>query len=87
MSVKTERITILSTPDFKQFLLGEARREGVSMSQLIRQRCLQSKAKNEEDEVLQVLVQELRTATARAKSALDQGLADADAALRELRKA
>ncbi len=39
MAVQSERITILGTPDFKAFLTREAKREGVSMSELVRQRC------------------------------------------------
>ena len=39
MAAKTERITILGTPDFKAFLAREAKKEGVSLSQLVRQRC------------------------------------------------
>ena len=35
-AVKTERITILGSPDFKAFLSREAKKEGVSLSQLVR---------------------------------------------------
>ena len=38
MAVQTERITILGTPDFKTFLKKEAKNEGISISELVRQR-------------------------------------------------
>jgi len=38
MAVKSARITILGTPDFKAFLTREAKKEGVSLSKLVRQR-------------------------------------------------
>ena len=38
-AVKTERITILGTPEFKAYLVREAKREGISVSQFVRQRC------------------------------------------------
>ncbi len=34
MAVKSARITILGTPDFKAFLTREAKKEGVSLSKL-----------------------------------------------------
>ena len=49
MAVKTARITISGTPDFKAFLIREAKKEGVSLSQLVRQRC-EKKPVNSEDE-------------------------------------
>jgi len=38
-AAKTERITILGTPEFKNSLTREAQKEGISLSQLVRQRC------------------------------------------------
>jgi len=40
MVVKKERITMLATTEFKAFLYGEASSEGVSVSELIRERCM-----------------------------------------------
>ncbi len=87
MTVKTERITILGTPDFKNFLNREAKREGVSLSQLVRQRCEMKPTNNEDEELLAVLVKEVKAATAKAKVSLEKGLADAENVLAEIRRA
>jgi hypothetical protein len=83
-AVKTERITILGSPDFKAFLNREAKKEGVSLSQLVRQRC-ENKPSNKDEELLAALVKELSAATARARLSLEKGLADAEKVLSELR--
>jgi len=36
-AAKTKRITILGTSDFKDFLIWEAKKEGISLSQLVRE--------------------------------------------------
>ena len=84
-AVKTERITILGTPDFKKFLTREAKKEGVSLSELVRQRCEKKPANNEDEELLAAMVEEVRAATFRAKVSLEKGLADAEKVLAELR--
>ncbi len=86
-AVKTERITILGTPDFKEFLTREAKKEGVSLSQLVRQRCEKKPANNEDEELLAALVKEVGAATARAKLSLEKGLDDAEKVLAEIRRA
>ncbi len=83
-AVKTERITILGSPDFKAFLSREAKKEGVSLSQLVRQRC-ENKPSGQDEELLAALVNELSAATARAKLSMEKGLADAEKVLLELR--
>ena len=87
MTAKTERITILGTPDFKDFLTREAKKEGVSLSQLVRQRCEKKPTNNEDEELLAVLVKEVRAATAKAKVSLEKGLAEAEQVLAEIRRA
>ena len=87
MAVKTARITILGTPDFKAFLIQEAKKEGVSLSQLVRQRCEKKPVSFEDEELLAVLVKEVGEATARARASLEKGLADAEQALAEIRSA
>lgn len=82
---KTERITILGTPQFKAFLTGEAKREGISVSELIRRRCQNRKQERDEDLLLS-LAAEVRIATRKAQNALDKGLLDAEQALAELRR-
>ncbi len=84
--VKTERITILGTPQFKAFLQKEARKEGISVSQLVRQRC-EMKAGGEDEELLSALISEVSEATQRARNSLEQGLAEAEATLASLRSA
>ena len=85
--VKTERITILGTPDFKDFLTREAKKEGVSLSQLVRQRCEKKPQNNEDEELLAALVKEVSAATARAQLSLEKGLNDAEKVLAEIRSA
>ena len=87
MTVKTERITILGTPDFKDFLNREAKRVGVSLSQLVRQRCEKKPTDNEDEELIAVFVKEVRAATAKAKVSLEKGLADVEQVLTEIRRA
>ena len=83
-AVKTERITILGTPGFKDFLTREAKQEGVSLSQLVRQRC-EKKPQNKDEELLAALIEEVGAATAKAKLSLEKGLADAEKVLAEIR--
>jgi len=84
MSVKTERITILSTPAFKAYLSREAKKEGVSVSQLVRQRCENSTA-NQDEELLLQMVAEVRNATKKANKSLDRGIKDAGRVMAKLR--
>lgn len=86
MAVQSERITILGTPDFKEFLTREAKKEGVSMSELVRRRCTGKPANNDE-ELLAALVAEVNEATAKAKKSLEKGLKHAERALAEMRRA
>jgi len=83
-AVKTKRITILGTPEFKDFLTREAKQEGVSLSQLVRQRC-EKKPKDKDEELLATLIEEVGAATAKAKLSLEKGLADAEKVLAEIR--
>ena len=85
-AVKTERITILGTPDFKKFLTLEAKKEGVSLSQLVRQRC-EKKPISKDEELLAALMKEVGEATVRARSSLEKGLNDAEKVLAEIRRA
>lgn len=86
-AIKTERITILGTPDFKNFLTREAKKEGVSLSELVRQRCEKKPTSNEDEELLAALVEEVSVATVRAKVSLEKGLDDAEKVLAEMRRA
>lgn len=81
--MKTERVTLLTSPDFKAFLSAEARREGVSVAELVRTRC--ERRPTEEETELAALTSELNTAVGEAKRALKDGLDEAQAVLGELR--
>lgn len=83
MTAQTARITILSTPDFKAWITEEAKQEGVSVGELVRQRC---RAKPDPDEaVLAALINEVKSSTIKAKASLTKGLSDAEKTLAELR--
>ncbi len=86
MSVKSERITILGTPDFKAFLANEAKSEGISVSELVRNRC-QAVPPSDDEIALRELIQLVSTATKKATASLEQGLKDANNAIAELRAA
>ena len=82
-SLKTERVTLLTSPDFKAFLSAEAQREGVSVAELVRTRC--ERRPSEEETLLAALTSELNKAVGEAKRALKSGLDEAEAVLDELR--
>ncbi|MBU1568756.1 MAG: hypothetical protein KJ630_24405 [Proteobacteria bacterium] len=85
MTAKTERITILGTPEFKDFLVREAKKEGISLSKLVRRRC-QQQSLNEEEQLLMDLLAELRISTKRAEESLDSGLESMRQTLAEIRE-
>jgi hypothetical protein len=84
--MKSERVVLLTTPEFKTFLTEEARREGTSVAELVRNRC-QSPQASVEEQALAELTAELRRSVAAAKRSLREGLDAADAVLAELRQA
>ena len=85
-AVKSERITILGTPDFKNFLVREAKKEGVSLSQLVRRRCENKPPNNDDEALLAALVDEIHTATIKARQSLQKGLDDAEKVLAKIQK-
>lgn len=84
MSTKSERVTILTSPEFKAFLNAEAEKEGVSVAELIRVRCERPAMGDNAEELLAQLTSELKAATARAAKSLDQGMEKAAAALAQI---
>ena len=80
--MKTERITMLATPAFKNFLSLEAERENVSVAELIRARF--EPRPSEDEAMLIALTAELRTVVGQAKKTLREGLAEVDATLATL---
>jgi hypothetical protein len=81
--MKTERVTLLTSPDFKAFLNAEALREGVSVAELVRSRC--ERRPTDEEAILVALTGELNKAVREAKKSLKSGLDEAQAVLAELR--
>jgi len=88
MSTKTERITILTSPEFKARLEHEAQLQKISVGKLIRNRFErhESVEENSDDAVLVALIAEVHEATKRAQQALDKGLDEAEATLQALRQ-
>jgi transposase-like protein len=84
-AMKTERVTLLTTPEFKRHLVAEAQRNGVSVAELVRSRFGEGQATA--DAEVAALAAELRRAVADARRSLSAGLAQAEAALAELRAA
>ena len=80
--MKTERVTLPTSPDFKAFLAAEARREGVSVAELVRSRC--ERLPNDEEALLAALTAELNKAVGEAKASLHSGLDEAHAVFDEL---
>jgi hypothetical protein len=81
--MKTERVTLLTTKEFKSFLRAEAQREGVSVAELVRVRC--EVKPNSDEAVLAKLTAELRESLRAAQSSLKQGIREAKSTLAELR--
>jgi hypothetical protein len=81
--MKTERVTLLTTKEFKSFLNEEARREGVSVAELVRARC--ERRPNPDEAILATLTIELRKSLAQAQSTLKEGIKEAQSILAELR--
>ena len=81
--MKTARLTLLTTPEFKAFLGAEAARDGISVAELVRSRCEQRP--DADEAMLAALAVDLREAVREAQASLKDGLAEADAVLAELR--
>ncbi|MBS0513885.1 MAG: hypothetical protein JSS16_00205 [Proteobacteria bacterium] len=79
--MKTERVTLLTTPKFKAFLGSEARREGISVAELVRNRF--EPQPSAETVMVETLTAELATRLKEARSALNEGLAEFHAWLAE----
>lgn len=84
MSAKTERITILGTPEFKAFLTDQANAENVSVSEFVRRRCAQPVALDEDTQTLAELVSALHVAVDAARDEMDESLNFAKDVLQEL---
>ena len=81
--MKTERVVLLTTPEFKAYLGVVAQREGKSVAELVRSRF--ERSPDSDEAVLVELTKQLRTAVAAAKKSLQDGLGEAESVLSELR--
>jgi len=79
--MKTERISLLGTPEFKAFLASEAKKEHISVSELVRRRCVRTPSADEV--LLASMAAELRRATEDARRSLEEGLTAVREALAE----
>ena len=84
MSAKTERITILGTPEFKTFLTDQANAEKISVSEFVRRRCVQPVALDEDMQTLAELVSALHVAIDAARDEMNESLDFAKDVLQEL---
>ncbi|MCF6289032.1 MAG: hypothetical protein L3J53_07355 [Proteobacteria bacterium] len=76
MTAKTERVTILTTPDFKSYLGTQAKKMGVSVSELIRMRCIEDKLPSSDELLLKELIAQSKKSIVKASISLDKGLSD-----------
>ena len=81
--MKTERITLLSSVEFKAFLTVEAEKEGISVSELVRRRC--ERAPSDDERMLLEVLHELQRVVGQAKCALESGLSEIHDVLTELK--
>ena len=81
--MKTERITLLGTPEFKAYLALEAGKEGVSLSELVRRRC--ERIPTEDEKALATLSEALTHAVAEARQSIAEGLEAANRVLEDVR--
>lgn len=77
--MKSERITVLSTPEFKAYLVKEAEKAGISVSELIRRRC--ARTPTEDEAQLMALTNQLHESVKEARNSLLEGLAAVQDAL------
>jgi hypothetical protein len=82
-AMKTERLQLLVTPDFRDYLRAEAATTGVSVGELVRSRCETRPGKDEK--LLAELTAQLQAKVAEARRELRAGLDAADSVLAELR--
>ncbi|MEM6485582.1 MAG: hypothetical protein AAF662_11440 [Pseudomonadota bacterium] len=85
MSAKTERITILGSPEFKAYLNEQAAKAQISVSQYVRRQCEQPTATDDEEALLRSLIATLDESLQTVEANLDHSLATAAEVLSELR--
>ncbi|VAW47875.1 hypothetical protein MNBD_GAMMA03-856 [hydrothermal vent metagenome] len=85
MVAKTERVTILTTPNFKSYLASQAQSLGVSVSELIRMRCIEDNQPDSDEILLKELISQSKEAIKKANLSLDKGLSDISGTLAYLK--
>lgn len=80
--MKSVRVSIMVAPEFKEFLTSEARKAGISVSELVRRRC---GSPTEDDALLAAMADELRRAVDDARRSLHEGLQAVQEVLAEVR--
>ena len=81
--MKTERVTLLATKEFKRFLQTQAKKEGVSVSELVRNRCEDGVSENEQ--LLVELTAQVAQALLEGRNALKKANEKAESVIKELR--
>ncbi len=81
--MKTARLQVLTTPAFRDWLRMEAKKDGVSVAELVRTRC--ERRLTDEEQAVGELAAQLRKEVRKAQASLKGGLAEATAVLAELR--
>ena len=79
----SERVTFLSTPEFKHFLNSRASEKKISVAELIRRQFQDETNGGEEEAVLSALIQQVKLMSIKAERSLDQGLQAMEAAIQE----
>jgi len=82
--MKTERLVLLTSPEFKAFVGKEAKREGVSAAEWVRRRVQPSQSKDEAE--LSDLTLQLRKAVDEAQKSAAESLAEVESILQTLRQ-
>lgn len=81
MATATARVTVLMTPGDKETLTARARKQGVSVGELLRRSALESRSA--EDEQVHAALVMLRESNAKASAALDKALSNITAREKE----
>lgn len=79
----SERVTFLSTPEFKDFLNSRASEKQISVAELIRRQFQDEDNEEEEAVVLSELIQQVKLMTVKAEKSLDKGLQAIEKAIEE----
>jgi hypothetical protein len=82
--LKTARLQVLATPEFRDWLRKEAKRAGVSVGELVRSRCQQADSKEEAE--LAALTALLRKQVTETRASVKRNLDEVSTILRELKQ-